>query len=99
MKDSRLWRTVFEKNPGFVSREVAGEHILIPVRRKASEADSLFTTNTTGSFVWNLIDGIRTAGGIRDELAAEFKVEAEGAGRDLAEFLEQLIAAGAIREA
>lgn len=99
MVDSAIWRRVYSKSPRFVSREVAGEHIFIPIQRKASEVDSLFTTNPAGSYIWNLIDGIRTVGVIRNALVAEFNVESDEAGRDLVEFLGQMVSAVAIREA
>ena len=99
MLDSPVWRRVYSKSPRFVSREVAGEHIFIPIQRTASEVDSLFTTNPAGSYIWDLIDGVRTVGEIRNALVAEFNVESEEAGRDLVEFLGQMVSVGAIREA
>ena len=44
------------RQPGVISRSIAGETILVPARRRASEM-ALFTLNEVGSFVWERLDG------------------------------------------
>jgi hypothetical protein len=87
----------YEKDPSVVHREIAGETILVPIRRKVGEMDSVYTLDEVGADIWALIDGERTAGGILDQLLGEYDVDAEVLSNDLAEFIHQLLSIGAIR--
>lgn len=87
------------QDPDVVARRVADECILVPVRRRAEDVDSIYTLSEVAAFVWELIDGRRTFDDLRDAVVAEFEVEPEVAEADLAEFLEQLRQAGAVRVA
>ena len=85
------------KQPTIVAREIAGELILVPVQRTASDIQSIYTTNEVGSYIWAHMDGERTGGQILDAVVAEFEVDREQAEADLKEFLEQAEQLGAIK--
>jgi hypothetical protein len=53
--------------------------------------------NEVGGRIWELIDGQRTLGAIRDIIIDEFEVSNEQAEKDLIEFLQQLEQVGAVR--
>jgi len=46
-------------SPDVVSRRVAGEYLLVPVRSGVAQIDYLFTANETGSEIFRLLDGTR----------------------------------------
>src|SRR6516164_391051 len=50
---------------GVVARTIAGETILVPVRRRAQEM-GLFTLNGVGTFVWQALDGTHSLGEIAE---------------------------------
>jgi len=79
-----------------VAREIAGEMILVPIRRNVGDLESIFTFNETASRVWSLIDGTRSVREIRDQIVTEFEVEPEEAGRDLVDLLAQLESVGVV---
>jgi hypothetical protein len=89
----------FAQAPSIVSRQIAGESILVPIRQTAGEVESIYTLNEVAARAWELLDGQRRLSEIRDLIVAEFEVGAEEAGADLVEFLQQLERVGAVREA
>jgi hypothetical protein len=86
----------FAKRPEVVSRRIAGEAILVPVRSQVAELDSIFTLNDMGSLVWDLLDGEKTVSQIADLICASYEVATEEARQDLLEFLAELESAGLI---
>ena len=86
----------FIKRPDVVSRRIAGEAVLVPVRSQVAEIDSLFTLNDLGSTIWDLLDGERTVSQIAEVICESYEVTAEEAMRDLLEFLAALESAGLI---
>ncbi|SRR5712692_605847 len=84
----------FRPSPDVVSRRIAGEQILVPVRNGAAEMDYLFTSNEAGSVILGLLDGRRTAPEIARLLSEVFEVGVERACADVLLFLEALYDAG-----
>lgn len=91
-------KIVYSKNPDVVFRRIADEFLLIPVRQKALDLKSIYTLNEAAAFIWELIDGDRTAGKIKDKFAEEFEVEASQAESDVAALLFQLETLNFIRK-
>jgi hypothetical protein len=87
----------YEKDPTIVYREIAGEAILVPIRRNVADMESIYTLDSVGADIWKLIDGERTVTDILDALLGEYDVEPGVLSRDLDEFLEQLESTGAIK--
>lgn len=94
MKD---WEDCYQKDPNIVSRKIADKTILVPIRNKVGDLESIYTLNEIGARIWELIDGRRDLGKIRDMIIDEFEVTAEEAEKDLSEFLPKLKKIEAIR--
>jgi len=90
--------TIYSKNPDFVQRDVAGECILVPIRRTLTEANSIFVLNDTGAAVWNSIDGARSLQEIASRFAEEYDVTAERLSQDFESLLADLLSIHAIEE-
>ncbi len=86
----------YRKSPDIVSRDIAGETILVPIRQSVGDLESIYTLNETAAFAWELLDGQRSVQAIRDQIVAEFEVGADEAGQDLLELLAQLESFGAV---
>ncbi|MEC4676405.1 MAG: PqqD family protein [Nitrospirota bacterium] len=80
----------FAREPSIVSRKIAGEFILVPIKQKAGEIESIYSMNEAAGRIWELIDGEKQAVEIRDAIIREFEVSMEEAETDLIEFLRQL---------
>lgn len=85
---------VFRRTEPLVSREIAGETVLVPVRGKLADLQQIFMLNPVGRFVWDQLDGHHPAGEILDGLTAEYACTREQAAADLAVFFDQLQQAG-----
>ena len=64
----------YKKDPNMVFRDIEGEMILVPIRRRTADLESIYTLNETGSRIWELIDGQHTLREIRDVIAQEYEV-------------------------
>ncbi len=82
--------TRYKKDPDIVFRAIAGEMILVPIRRHIANLESIYTLNETAGCIWQLIDGQRTLGEIRDTIVQEYDVTPEEAEADLAELVAYL---------
>ena len=88
----------FLRMDDYVTREIAGETIVVPIRGKIGDLDSIFTLNETGSMIWNLLDGTTTASRIIEAISATYDVSPEEAAKDTTDFLNSLEAEGLIQE-
>lgn len=91
--------TIYRKSPDIVPRKIVDEMILVPVRRRVGDVESLYTLNEVGARIWELIDGQREVREIRDLLLEEFEADKVEVEADLLALLEQLHQIGAIAEA
>ena len=87
------------KDEAIVARRIGDEFILVPIRQRAGEVDSIYALNEVGARVWELLDGQTPLGQIRDALVQEFEVGPEEAEADLMAFVGQLTSVGAVVEA
>jgi hypothetical protein len=87
---------VYARREGVVLREVAGEHILVPIRSDVADLRAIFALNRVGLRIWELLDGATSLDGILSELLERFDVAAEEASADLRSFVERLSAAGLV---
>jgi hypothetical protein len=88
---------VFQKAPSIVSRKVAGEVILVPIRRTLGEVECLYALDEVGARIWDLLDGQRSLQAVRDALLEEFEVSETDAERDLLALIEHLREIGAVQ--
>jgi hypothetical protein len=89
---------VYRKNDSIVSRKIADEFILVPIRQDVGDLGSIYTLNEVAARIWELIDGKRKAGEIKERIVEEFEVTPEEAEKDLIGHLRQLEEIKAITE-
>jgi hypothetical protein len=87
----------YNRDASVVFRKIAEELILVPIKQKAGEIESIYTMNEVAARIWELLDGTKNLGAIRDSIVNEFDVSREEAETDLREFLQQLEQIGAVR--
>ena len=86
----------YSRDPDFISRRIADEVIVLPIRKNLGDLESIFTLNDVAARIWDLLDGRRTVREIRDVLVGEYEVTADQATTDLESFIEELTAIGAL---
>lgn len=88
--------TCYTKDTNFVPRNIAGEHILVPIKRQPGEQDHLFVLNPVGGFIWEQLSKDASVSTVCSKVAEEFAVSPEQATMDVTTFLQQLESTGAI---
>jgi hypothetical protein len=95
-KGNEMWNKVFRKNESVVSRKIADEMLLVPVRGRLANMQRIFSLNPVAEYVWEQLDGERNLNDIRSGVLAHFDVKREQADIDIREFMEELVQAGLI---
>jgi hypothetical protein len=80
----------YRKKSLMVSRKVADEVILVPIRQKVGDLQSIYSLNEVGGRIWELLDSERTLAEMASIIAAEYEVSQSQAEGDLAEFIASL---------
>lgn len=78
----------------YIIREIAGEHLLVPVGKTALELNGMVILNPVGAAIWSGLEAGRNTDAILSDLLENFDVSAETAKRDMNEFLQNLKSAG-----
>ena len=89
---------IYARHPDYVQRDVAGECILVPIRRSLAEANSIYVLNETGAAFWNRLDGSQRLQDITADLCTEYNVATDQLHRDLETLLADLLSIHAIEE-
>jgi len=90
--------TVYKKSDSIVSRKIADEFILVPIRQNVGDLESIYTLNETAARIWELIAGKMKVEEIRKKLIEEFEVTPEEVEKDIVEHLMQVEEIKAITE-
>ena len=91
--------TKFVRSPDLVSRDVAGEMVVVPICRGVGDLDSIFTFNTVGTHVWNLLTEGRTEAELTSSVTKRFQVSEYVAQSDVRKFLSDLLGVDLVRTA
>ena len=87
----------YARSGNVVSRVIAGETLLVPVRRGVADLACLFSFNGVGSTVWDALEKPRTVDELVDLIEGVYEVKPEKAREDLQAFLEEAQAAGVVQ--
>ncbi|MCX5916325.1 MAG: PqqD family protein [Deltaproteobacteria bacterium] len=97
MEPRNLKDLIFSKKDDFVTREIAGETIIVPIRKQAGDLESIYTLNEIGTVIWGMIDGKTKVRQIIEAIHQNYTASPEEAAKDVAEFLQSLKEAGLIQ--
>ncbi len=86
----------FSKDKNLVTRSIAGETIIVPVRSGVSDLEYVYTLNEVSSRIWQLLDEGTPVSRIVETICAEYEVTPEQASQDIADVLRSLEAAALI---
>lgn len=90
------WDSVFAHAKDVVARRIAGELLLVPIRKHVKDLDRLFALNEVAAEIYAHMDGTRTLVQIRDLLLEEYEVDRAGLEADLLRTVAQLLDVKAI---
>ena len=90
---------LYRQSEDIVTRQIAGETMLVPVRGDLAGLENLFVLrNPVAVYIWQRLAVGASLETIRDGLLARFEVGVEQAESDVCEFLAQLLQAGLVVE-
>jgi len=89
----------YERNPDFIFRKIVDEAVLVPIRQDVADMDCIYTLNGVGASVWQHLEGPASVAELQAALEAEYDAEPAVIAADLAAFLGEMAAIGAVREA
>ncbi|MEA2238801.1 MAG: hypothetical protein QOC81_3525 [Thermoanaerobaculia bacterium] len=90
-------KRVFKHRGEFALRQVGNESILVPIRNRVGDLDSVYVFTPVAARIWSLLDG-RDIDSIVETICSEYDVDEGVAHNDLRELLGSLEAADLIGE-
>jgi hypothetical protein len=87
----------YQRTEDFVARTIAGETVLVPVRRQIGDLESIYTLNEVATFIWNRLTEAATVADVFLALEQAFAGEPAEMREDLDEFVAKLLDLGAIK--
>ena len=93
-----IWSKIFKKNKDIVSRKIAEELFIVPVKGKLADMQRIFTLNPVAEYIWQAMDGQKSLDDIRSHIVSHYDVDKEQAESDIVDFIEELKAADLINE-
>lgn len=81
-----------------IHRNVAGEHILIPVNDAAREHNGLFALTTTGAEVWDLLEQGKEPEEISRILSEDYGVDPDTVRADVDALIEKFKKMGLVED-
>lgn len=79
-----------------VSRVVAGETLIVPVRGKVGDLASIYSFNGTGSLIWRLLEAPRELTELIGAVEREYEVGQEQAQKDVTRFVDDMLSVGLV---
>ncbi|MGN1450695.1 MAG: PqqD family protein [Eubacteriales bacterium] len=77
-----------------IEREIAGEHILVPVGEMALRVHGMVNLSESGHLLWQRLSSECSEEDLVDALMGEYEVDRKTAERDVHEFVEKLRTVG-----
>jgi hypothetical protein len=96
-REKDIWEKVYKRNEDIVTRNVAGELFLVPIKGELADMQKIFVLNQVGEFIWqNLND--KNLNNICNDIVTSFEVEREEAESDILEFITEMKKEDLVRE-
>jgi hypothetical protein len=80
-----------------VSRDVAGETIVVPICRGVGDLDSVYTFNPVGRSLWRLLENGHSVEELAIWVATHYEVDEQQAVADVQSYLSELLEVGLVR--
>ena len=87
---------IYLRRDKVVVREIVGEILLVPISGELADMERVFSFNSVGRFVWEMLDGATSFETILGEVLEEYEVDRVTAEDDLRELIGDLLAAGLV---
>ena len=83
---------------GYLVREIADCHIVVPIGERVIEFKGIMTLNDTGNFIWKCLSEDRSFDQLLQSILDEYEIDEATAKGDLNEFLKVARESGVLEE-
>jgi hypothetical protein len=80
---------LYVRSDSVVSRAIAGETLIVPVRKGVGDLASIYSLNEVGSMIWEALQPQRNRDEIVELLRQEFEDDGDQIERDVETFLAE----------
>jgi hypothetical protein len=91
-----IGRERYLRSSAVVSRVIADETLVVPIRGGAGDLDSIFSFNPLGSDLWSLLEKEVSVQEMTSWVTDRYEVSHEQALGDIREFVDELLGAGLV---
>ena len=89
----------FVRSNSVVSRVIAGETLIVPIRGGVGDLASIYSLNPVATAIWNALSEPRTKKEIVEAIQLEYDVQSDAVLSDLEPFLVEMSTVGLIQTA
>jgi hypothetical protein len=89
----------YKRTESVVTREIAGEKMLIPIAGKIVDMQKIFSLDDVSGLIWGMLDGVNSLEDIVAAVVDEYDVPSDKAVADASKFIDELNAAGLVEQA
>jgi hypothetical protein len=87
---------LYVRSKAVVSRRIAGETLIVPVRGKVGDLASIYSFNATGSLIWQTLESPKTLADLINAVQQEYAVSHEQAEQDVKQFITDTMTVGLV---
>ena len=87
---------LYVRSESVVSRVIAGETLIVPVRKGVGDLASIYSLNEVASAIWRCVQNPRKVEEVVCTLQDEFAADPQQINRDVVAFLDEMSSAGLI---
>lgn len=87
------------RSDSVVSRVIAGETLVVPIRGTVGDLASIYSLNAAGSTIWQALEQPRAVDELVGVLESEYEVSANQAQEDVLKFVEEMKSNGLVMPA
>ena len=84
---------IYQRQERIVTRQIAGETLLVPIYDEAVDIRHLFSFNPVAAHIWNALDGSTPLADVILSVQEHFEVAPEQAEQDALTFVDELLSA------
>ncbi|MBV9181579.1 MAG: PqqD family protein [Acidobacteria bacterium] len=86
------------RSDSVVSRVIAGETLIVPVRKGVGDLSSIYSLSEVASSIWQALGAPRSKSEIVQWIEEEFDADRQQIEQDVSSFLAEMCSVGLVRE-
>jgi hypothetical protein len=98
MTETTTLDVYYQKTEAFVSRRIAGEAVLVPLRPQKGGTEFIFSLNETAASAWAALDSSQPLRAVVAQIVAEYEVDEDEAAQEVLALVEELVKLGALEK-